>query len=70
MTEKLNEFFASIFTVGNAGHVPSLEPQFGGRVPEELGQIEVTRNGVLGLLGKLNTNKSPAPDGILRPEGF
>lgn len=50
MAEKLNEGFASDFIEKNEGHISTLEPLFLGGVSEELTQIEVTTDEVLGKL--------------------
>ncbi|KAM7151827.1 uncharacterized protein RBU57_012313 [Macrochelys suwanniensis] len=64
IAEKLNKFFASVFTAEDVGEIPQPEPSFVGDKSEELSQIEVSLEAVLELIGKLNCNKSPGPDGI------
>ncbi|XP_053142135.1 uncharacterized protein LOC128340687 [Hemicordylus capensis] len=64
VAEKLNEFFASIFTAEDTEHIPVPEPGFLGMEAKELSQIEVTRDDVLNSLKKLKTNKLPGLDGI------
>lgn len=44
MAEKLDEFFASVLTVENIGHVPMLQLLFSGKASEKLWQTEVTRD--------------------------
>ncbi|CAM4653796.1 unnamed protein product [Lepidochelys kempii] len=46
------------------GRLPKPEPSFVGDKSEELSQIEVSLEEVLELIVKLNSNKSPEPDGI------
>ncbi|CAM4681052.1 unnamed protein product [Lepidochelys kempii] len=55
--EKLNEFFASVFTAEDVREIV-------GDKSEELSQIEVSLEEVLELIDKLNSNKSPGPTGI------
>ncbi|XP_061469435.1 uncharacterized protein LOC133378834 isoform X1 [Rhineura floridana] len=62
--EKLNEFFASVFTVEDIGQIPEPELTFAGRDSEELRQIVVTREEVLGLIDNIKTDKSLGPDDI------
>ncbi|CAM5075917.1 unnamed protein product [Eretmochelys imbricata] len=64
IAEKLNEFFASVYTAEDVKEVPKPEPSFVGDKSEELSQIEVSLEKVLELIEKLNSNKSPGPDGI------
>ncbi|CAM5143906.1 unnamed protein product [Eretmochelys imbricata] len=64
IAEKLNEFFASVFMAEDVREIPKPEPSFVGDKSEELSQIEVTLEEVLELIEKLNSNKSPGPDGI------
>ncbi|CAM4408569.1 unnamed protein product, partial [Caretta caretta] len=64
IAEKLNEFFASVFTAEDVREIPKPEPSFVGDKSEELSQIEVSLEEVLELIEKLNSNKSPGPDGI------
>ncbi|CAM5086896.1 unnamed protein product [Natator depressus] len=64
IAEKLNEFFASIFTAKDVREIPKPELSFVGEKSEELSQIEVSLEEVLELIEKLNNNKSPGPDGI------
>ncbi|CAM4678027.1 unnamed protein product [Lepidochelys kempii] len=64
ITEKLNEFFTSVFTAEDVREIPKLEPFFVGDKSEELSHIEVSLEEVLELIKKLNSNKSPGPDGI------
>lgn len=54
-------FFASVFTIEHMGHVILPQHLFSRRKSEELRQIEVTSDD---LLGKLKTNKTPGPFGI------
>lgn len=56
MTEKLNTFFASVFTMENMGHVPVSQPLLPGRESEELMKMKMTTDEVLDLLWKLKTN--------------
>uniref|UniRef100_A0A452IGB1 Reverse transcriptase domain-containing protein n=1 Tax=Gopherus agassizii TaxID=38772 RepID=A0A452IGB1_9SAUR len=64
IAEKLNGFFASVFTAEDVREIPKPEPAFVGDKSEELSQIEVSLEEVLELIDKLNINKSPEPDGI------
>ncbi|CAM5114322.1 unnamed protein product [Eretmochelys imbricata] len=64
IAEKLNEFFASVFTAEDVREIPKPEPSFVGDKSEELSQIEVSLEEILELIEKLNSNKSPGPDGI------
>ncbi|KAM7181807.1 uncharacterized protein RBU57_000458 [Macrochelys suwanniensis] len=64
IAEKLNEFFASVFTAEDVGEIPQPELTFVGNKSEELSQIEVSVEEILELIDKLNCNKSPGPDGI------
>uniref|UniRef100_A0A8C3F3S5 Reverse transcriptase domain-containing protein n=1 Tax=Chrysemys picta bellii TaxID=8478 RepID=A0A8C3F3S5_CHRPI len=64
IAEKLNGFFASVFTAEDVREIPKPEPAFVGDKSEELSQIEVSLEEVLELIDKLNSNKSPGPDGI------
>ncbi|CAM4382079.1 unnamed protein product [Lepidochelys olivacea] len=71
IAEKLNEFFASVFTAEDSvftaedvREIPKCEPSFVGDKSEELSQIEVSLEEVLELIEKLNSNKSLGPDGI------
>ena len=61
IAEKLNEFFASVFTAEDLGQIP--QP---GQPPltKELSQIMVNKDDVLDQIDKLIINKSPGPDGI------
>ncbi|CAM4553636.1 unnamed protein product [Lepidochelys olivacea] len=64
IAEKLNEFFASVFTTEDVREIPKPEPSFVGDKSEELSQIEVSLEEVLELIEKLYRNTSPGPDGI------
>ncbi|CAM4661225.1 unnamed protein product [Lepidochelys kempii] len=64
ITEKLNEFFTSVFTAEDVRQIPKPEPSFAGDKSEELSQIEVSLEEVLELIEKFNSTKSPGPDGI------
>ncbi|CAM5127487.1 unnamed protein product [Eretmochelys imbricata] len=64
IAEKLNEFFASVFKAEDVREISKPELSFVGDKSEELSQIEVTLEKVLELTEKLNSNKSPEPDGI------
>ena len=61
IAEKLNEFFASVFTAEDLGQIP-----LPGQPPltKELSQIMVNKDDVLDQIDKLIINKSPGPDGI------
>lgn len=58
MEEKLNYGFASVFTVKSVGHIAIPASLFSRRESEELSQMEVTRDEILNLLGKLQTDVS------------
>uniref|UniRef100_K7F0M2 Reverse transcriptase domain-containing protein n=1 Tax=Pelodiscus sinensis TaxID=13735 RepID=K7F0M2_PELSI len=64
IAEKLNDFFASVFTAEDVGKIPESAPSFVGDESEELSRIEVSLEEVLEQIEKLNVNKSPGPDGI------
>uniref|UniRef100_K7F001 Endonuclease/exonuclease/phosphatase domain-containing protein n=1 Tax=Pelodiscus sinensis TaxID=13735 RepID=K7F001_PELSI len=64
IAEKLNDFFASVFTAEDVGEIPESAPSFVGDESEELSRIEVSLEEVLEQIEKLNVNKSPGPDGI------
>ena len=64
MAEKLNAFFASVFTVEDKKCMPTPEALTLGGVLKDLSHIEVTREEVMRLLDNLKTDKSPGPDGI------
>uniref|UniRef100_K7EWP2 Endonuclease/exonuclease/phosphatase domain-containing protein n=1 Tax=Pelodiscus sinensis TaxID=13735 RepID=K7EWP2_PELSI len=64
IAEKLNDFFASVFTAEDVGEIPESAPSFVGDESEELSWIEVSLEEVLEQIEKLNVNKSPGPDGI------
>ncbi|XP_053155158.1 uncharacterized protein LOC128346183 [Hemicordylus capensis] len=64
VAEKLNEFFASVFTAEDTEHIPILEPGFLGTEAKELSQIEVTRVDVLNCFEKFKTSKSSGPDSM------
>ncbi|CAM4694812.1 unnamed protein product [Caretta caretta] len=59
IAEKLNEFFASVFTAEDVREFPKPEPSFVGDKSEEVSLEEV-----LELTDQLNCNKSLGPDGI------
>ncbi|CAM4589829.1 unnamed protein product [Lepidochelys kempii] len=64
ITAKLNEFFASVFMAEDVREIPKPEPSFAGDKSEEWSQIKVSLEEVLESIEKLNSNKSPGPDGI------
>lgn len=53
--ERQNQFFASLFTAKDVGYISVSELKFSEREPEELKQIAVIREDVLGLTDKLPT---------------
>lgn len=55
-------YFALVFALEDVGQIPVPKPEFGGKASEELCQIDETSDQVLGLTGKLKTNKSLGPD--------
>ncbi|CAM5175000.1 unnamed protein product [Eretmochelys imbricata] len=64
IAEKLNEFFASVLTAEDIREIPKPELSFVRDRSEELSQIEASLEEVLELIEKLNSKKSPGPDGI------
>ncbi|CAM5124147.1 unnamed protein product [Natator depressus] len=64
IAEKLNELFVSVLTAEDIREIPKPELSFVGDKSEELSQIEASLEEVLELIEKLNSKKSPGPDGI------
>lgn len=58
LAEKLNEFFATMFTVESMRRVPRAESLFSRREYEEWSHAVVTRDDILDLLWKIKTNVS------------
>lgn len=57
-------FFALVFTTEDTGEIPRADRSFLEDGCEELDCIDMTTEGVLEQIGKLNSSKSPGLDGI------
>ena len=63
MSNSLNTFFASVFTLEDLGNIPYAAPM---QVDDAntLDNIHITEKQVLNCLNKLNVKKTPGPDTI------
>eukprot|EP00061_Rhincodon_typus_P016826 g45242.t1 len=60
MSEELNRFFASVFTVEDTSNIPELQESQG----PEGNVMAITKEVVLGKLKSLKADKSPRQDGL------
>uniref|UniRef100_A0A4W3J856 Reverse transcriptase domain-containing protein n=1 Tax=Callorhinchus milii TaxID=7868 RepID=A0A4W3J856_CALMI len=63
MTESLNKYFSTVFTIEDTGNIPKIEDQED-NVSEQLREINISKEMVLDKLSGLKTDKSPGPDGL------
>ena len=60
MSERLNEFFGSVFTIEDTSNIPVLRQE----TSVKLENVVFTRNIIREKINKLKTNSAPGPDGI------
>ena len=65
MTEVLNEYFSSVFTIEDISSLPVPFTKFEGNKPEHLRQLFITPEMIAKKIKKMKDNKSPGVDGIL-----
>ena len=64
MAEELNRYFGSVFTKEDTNNLPDVLEDRGSKGVEELKEIFIRREIVLGRLMGLKDDKSPGPDGL------
>ncbi|XP_055490631.1 uncharacterized protein LOC129696607 [Leucoraja erinacea] len=62
MADQLNNYFGSVFTKEDINNLPEVAGDRGSKELEELSEIQVSREVVLGKLNGLKADKSPGPD--------
>ena len=62
MADQLNNYFGSVFTKEDINNMPEIAGDRGSNEMEELSEIQVSREVVLGKLNGLKADKSPRPD--------
>ena len=64
MADQLNNYFGSVFTKEDINNLPEIAGDRGSNEMEELSEIQVSREVVLGKLNGLKADKSPGPDSL------
>ena len=64
MADQLNNYFGSVFTKEDINNLPEIAGDRGSNKMEELSEIQVSREVVLGKLNGLKADKSPGPDSL------
>ncbi|XP_055492783.1 uncharacterized protein LOC129697999 [Leucoraja erinacea] len=62
MADQLNNYVGSVFTMKEINNLPEIAGDRGSKELEELSEIQVSREVVLGKLNGLKADKSPGPD--------